>query len=333
MDNEQRRSLYRAKLGALATDNFGVVGDLVDLPFGAVVVGSKIDVDGSERSFAVAYLADEPRDHLGAVLALIVRRNAGQLAVLVDDPAAAAVLARQATRLRLPTQVHRIVDRSVELADPIDHADVVAPIDGVDDLIAIIREAGLDLVVEHGEVTGELLGLELARIVVLDGEPVLDVGVGKFDQEAGAMLRGATPAAQSLHEAVAQISEIRSADGPAAHGLNRVARERWLRAAVLADPESIDVASLEPVEPLYRRAGVIASMPAAAITQDGTLVVCSLGADVEVVAHSADLLVRHSASSLVHVVPEDKAMPIIGVLLDLLDVPVRTLAVPPPWPL
>ena len=56
-------------------------------------------------------------------------------------------------------------------------ADPAAAPAGDEALVEIIIDGGVDVVVEQGILRGEVLGLEVARIV--DGK--LEVGVGKFE--------------------------------------------------------------------------------------------------------------------------------------------------------
>ena len=65
--------------------------------------------------------------------------------------------------------------------------------------------AGADVVVEHGVVTGEVLGLEVARVVEHDGGVRLEVGVGRHDREAFALLHGEVPTAEALAAVVGAV--------------------------------------------------------------------------------------------------------------------------------
>ena len=66
------------------------------------------------------------------------------------------------------------------------------------DLVPLLADAGATVVVEHGLVTGEILGLEVARVVTDDGGARVEVGVGRHDREAFGMLHGDLPTHAAL---------------------------------------------------------------------------------------------------------------------------------------
>jgi hypothetical protein len=96
--------------------------------------------------------------------------------------------------------------------------------------------AGCDRVVEHGRIVAEVAGLEVARASIgEDGEPVVEVGVGRFDREAHAMISGGEIDAARLADVVALVSRHRR-PGAAPHPLNMLVPERALRARVVTAP-------------------------------------------------------------------------------------------------
>ena len=103
-------------------------------------------------------------------------------------------------------------------------------------LAADIEAAGADVVVEHGVVTGEVRGLEVCRVVDVDGGGVrLEVGVGRHDREAFAIIHGDVPKGAALAGVVAAVVAARSARAPG-HPLNRLAPERLLRWRIEQEP-------------------------------------------------------------------------------------------------
>ena len=100
-------------------------------------------------------------------------------------------------------------------------------------------------------------GFSAARVVVdQDGEagaPRLEVGVGRHDREAFAMIHGRLPTAEALAAVVDAVLAQRRPDAPP-HPLNRLAAERWLRCRVMARPEVVGARSLAPIDPPRPRA-------------------------------------------------------------------------------
>lgn len=188
-----------------------------------------------------------------------------------------------------------------------------------DDLLDPMRLHDLEIVVEQGIVRGEVLGLEVARIVVWpeelggDGALHLEAGVGRFDRDAAAAVhQGESPIA-ALERAVGTVREHRYPGAPP-HPLSLLARERWLRATLVADPSPVGATELAPVETTVVRDNVRDPSPAAALGRDESgpvVVVCGIGADLDLVPVAADTRALHSPQArLVLAVPERDLLPI-----------------------
>ena len=199
----------------------------------------------------------------------------------------------------------------------------------------MLESAGVEVVVEHGVIVGEVRGLEVARVRVdPHGEVSLDVGVGRFDQEAGALLHGDQPNAVALGRAADLIRGHRRA-GAAPHAVNRLARERWLRAQLIEDPALVGLDSLAPVSPPLPRRNVKDPAPAAAVGHEPhglVLVICTMGVDLEWVPVAADLIQRERPTRVVVALPRRDLLPAQGRLAALLPVPVQFVAVEGGWP-
>lgn len=168
---EQRARLLQAKLAALVRDHWGE-GELELGPFPGGAVGSRGNVGW--------VLAEDRGDRsLGGSLAWAKRKGIEELHVLAVT--GAATLARQAHAFDPEPYVWEVDGRALATAE----AEALAPA-GVPDERALafapmLAEGGAKPWVEHdGTVIGEVLGLEVARVV--DGQ--LEVGVGKHDREA-----------------------------------------------------------------------------------------------------------------------------------------------------
>lgn len=306
-------------------DGFGVADlDTAGLPGAAV----------GERDGVVWYLAEgEVARSVGSALGVARQRGAEAVHLLVDGDA--GLVARVAGHFRDSPQVWWVLDRSVEPAPPRPPSPPAPVPDDLDEHIAVLRAAGCDVVVEHGVVTGEVMGLEVARIVDDEFGRRVEVGVGVHDREAFQMLHGDRPTAEALAEVVEVVRAHRSL-GAEPHPLNRLRAERWLRALVMAAPEVVGADHLDALPPPEPQADLRARGPAAAagVDADGRamVVVCSVGIDIDLVPQAADAraLVDVDAE-LVIVVPARDAHPLTGDLLARLRGPARIVAVPGDW--
>jgi hypothetical protein len=182
-----------------------------------------------------------------------------------------------------------------------------------------------------------VLGLEIARVVTdeADDEPHLEVGVGRHDREAFAMIHGRLPTADALAAVVDAVLAQRRPDA-SPHPLNRLAAERWLRAQVMASPELIGARALAPIDPPVPRDNVKDAVPAAALGEDDAgrplVVVCSSGIDLDLVPVAADTRARHAPDArLVLVVPARDAHPVTRSLAASLAAPAEIVAVEGEW--
>jgi hypothetical protein len=285
--DEQRSRLRRARLSSLVRDLGGEVpdGSITDTP--ALTAAS----DGG-TAWAVT---DDPGP--GAVAAAVLwaeRAGSGRLVLLVDDLAGST--ARWAGWFDRDIEVRQVTGST---SRPVEAAPLPGPVPAVDDeaLRAELTAAGLEVVVEHGVVRGEVLGLEVARLVVWplelggDGEVHLEAGVGRFDRDATAAMHAGESSTAALERATATVRAHRS-PGAGTHPLALLARERWLRAAIVAEPALVGADRLVPVETTVPRASVRDTAPAAAAGRDDEgrplVVVCSAGADLALVPVAAD---------------------------------------------
>ncbi|MCX7620442.1 MAG: hypothetical protein N2037_06305, partial [Acidimicrobiales bacterium] len=308
LDPERRAALLGVKLRALVCDAFAAT-DAESLPFSggaAMVVGASAYV-----------LLDENHERsLGRALAWAQARPVDELHVLAE--AGTEVLARRAGLFAFPVSVWRVEGRALIRAEPAPPAQPEAPPGDVESLAELLRAAGLQVVAEHGEIVGELFGLVVARIVVdddsrsgVEAEPRLEVGVGRHDREAFALLHGDLPAAEALAAVVSSVAQHRRPGGDN-HPLNRLAGQRWLRDLVRREPSLVGLSSLEPADAPLRPLGV--KDPSAAIgvgcDPSGASVVAafSTGIDLDVVPAAADARLMHAPGArLLVVLPERDA--------------------------
>jgi hypothetical protein len=234
--------------------------------------------------------------------------------VVVEDGDAAAVLARRAMCFTSPPTVWHE-------GSPVDPAPpaVQPPLPPESaDLAPLLVAAGAEPVVEHGVLIGEVLGLEVCRVV--DGR--LEVGVGKHDREAQRMVHGDESPEGALRAAVRIVHEQRPAD---------LAAERWLRSVVVRRPELVGCGGLAPVAPPLPRGDLRVPQPASAVG-DGVVVACSVGIDLDLVPTAADTRMAHAPdAALVLVVPEGDDHAVTRALAAALCDPAEVRTVPAAW--
>jgi hypothetical protein len=283
---------------------------------------------------------------LGGALTWGLRHAVGDLHLIVDDAGVpgpgdpdAGVLARRAPAFRHPAQVWVWAGPNRQL-QPAEASPVAVEVAGDDPerekYADLMRAHGIDPLVEHGVLIGEVLGLEVARLADLADGPGLAIGVGHHDREARAQMRPGQSVGAGLDEVVALVRQWR-APGTERHPANTLARERWLRSAVMGRPALVGARWLDPLPALLPRGDLRRSVPAAA-SGDGAdgrpvVVVCSTGVDLDLVPVAADYRnATRGSPRLVIVVPEGDDVRATRDLVDALAEPAELRTVPRDWP-
>jgi hypothetical protein len=324
-----RGPLLAAKLRAL-------VGARTTSPEPADYPGGAALVDGST---GWVLLDTDPLASLGPALVWADRRGLRELHLLADDQA--DVIARRAALFADPPTVWAVDGTDLRPAAPAPvPAEVPAPPAAA--LAELLVDADLEVVVEDGIVRGEVLGLEVARVVhgtttagtPID-EPVLEVGVGHADREMTGMVHGNLPPADQLARVV-EIVRAHRRYGAERHPLNQLAPERWLRAALVARPEHLGLAELRAAPPAVPRPNL--RDPAVAIARgtdregQSVVVACSVGVHLDLVPAAADArAVLDPGARLLLALPERDAHPVTRALADRLDTPAELVPVPDDW--
>ena len=284
-----------------------------------------------DEDTAWVHVADSSR-RLGQALALAQSRGCASLHLIVDDEG--GVVTRRAALLRSQPTVWHFDGRSLHPAVPAVRPDVAVP-PGGDEFVPMLRDAGLEVVVEHGVISGEIRGLSVATIVPdAAGRARLAVGVGRLDQEATDLLHADLPLRETLANAIDEVRVHRHANAKP-HPVNRLARERWLRAQVIALPQSIGLRELEAVAPTEPRVNLRDPVPAAAVGRDAetrVLVLCSVGIDLELIPITADLIDRERPDRVVFALPARDHHARQRELAQQLTVPFTFVAVEGAWP-
>jgi hypothetical protein len=287
------------------------------------------------RAGAVGWvLADErPERALGGALAWARRAGVDEVHVIAE--AATGVLARRAGAFAPAPAVWRVEGRALERAPADPPAAEPDPGPEVAAFVPVLVDAGADPVFERGVLRGEVLGLEVARVVADASGTRLEVGVGQADREAQRLVHADRPTAEALRRAVAAVLAVRRADAPE-HQVNRLAGERWMRSILVRRPELVGARHLEPVPSPVERADLrqAAPAPAAGVDPEGRplLVVCSTGIDVDLVPAAADARLADGRDArLVLVVPEADDHPVTRWLAGRLVQPAEVVTLPGDW--
>jgi hypothetical protein len=326
-DDDRLHRLREGKLRALVRARPGLPAD-ADLRGHAFAGGSAVQA-GDDLWVLVA---DDAERGFGRALLLATRHPFAALHVVHEDPAEAPRDARRAASLTLPTDVWTVEGTELRAAAPAPLPTPPDPPSGpeVAELVGLLTSADVEVVAESGVITGEIHGLEVARVRIGDdGRPVLDVGVGRFDQEATALLHADLPTRDAVVRAASMVRDLRRRDATP-HPVNRLARERWLRTQVLERPALVGLEALVPISPPVPRRNVKEPWPAAAIGHRPSgvpvLVVCTVGVDLTWVPFTVDLLERERPGELLVVLPPRDLLPAQHRLAALL--PVRSTFVP-----
>lgn len=248
---------------------------------------------------------------MGHAIAWARKHGVAELHVTAPSEELAGTWARQATCFRSPPKVW--VDGRPAVPAP--HPEQ-PPVDL--SLAPTIVEAGAEPVVEHGVLYGEVLGLEVCRVV----EGHLEVGVGKHDREAQRLIHGDRPPIEAMRRAVEVVRRRRPV---------HLAAAQWLRWVLVRRPELVGLSRLEPAPPPLPRGDLRVPQPAAAVGDD-LVVVCSTGIDLDLVPTAADARLAHAPDArLLLVVPEGDDHPVTHALAAMLRDPAQVTTVPADW--
>lgn len=329
-DPSRRENLLKAKLRALVRAHWpGTVDKAREgtLPGGAAIISGNT---------AWALGEDEPGRSLGPALAWARKQDAKELHLLVASDA--GTLARRAQRFSLPATVWRIDGTNIAPAEPEPLPAEPPASPDAEAFRGLLQRAGAEPVVEHGVLRGEILGLEVARVVEDEQGPHLEVGVGKHDREAHKETRGTAQGLDALFEVVRTVAEYRR-PGKEGHEAYHLAPERWLRHIVIHRPELVGAApgSLEAFPSPVFRSDLRRPAPAparglSAETGGPLLVVCSVGLDLDVMSGAADSYIADGREpEVVLCIPASDAYPAIRDLAALHVPPAKVVTVPSDW--
>jgi hypothetical protein len=339
--------LRAAKLGALVRDHWEKEGAARPLP-STLPGGAGLLEPDAKRAWVL--IDDGVVSRFGAALAWGWRHGVDELNVLVEaavpggPPAASGVIARRAAAMANPPLVWDVRGRDLAAASPAVGSAVggssssrsasadCASGPQLDAYRDLLRAHGADPVFEHGVLRGEVLGLEVARVV--GGR--LQVGVGRHDRLARVEMRPNEDIGQALDEAVEAVRARRRLGEPR-HPANTLARGRWLRSIVCARPELVAARDLVPVEPPLPwfdlpEAGAAPAVGTSSTGARRLVVVCSVGVDMDLVPTAADSRIIHCpGAELAIVVPKGDDVPVTRALAGMLGDQAEVRVIPRGW--
>ena len=314
-----------------------------------------VAVAAGAEPVVVCLAQERPERALGGALALALRSETDIVHVFADDHS--GMLARRAACFAQPPSVWQIHGDTAVLAEPLPRPTEPVP-PRVPELVARLAGAGVEITVEHGVITGEVEGLEVARIVAAavtgasstvedSGESAVDsgddlatawqieVGVGAHDREAFALLHADEPTVEAIRR-VAEAVRTHRAPGASPHPLNRMGASRWLRSLVMRRPDLVGAGRLRAASPPLARGGPKDPSPAVAygLTPEGRrlVVVLCVGIDLDVVPFAADArLFLDPDAELTVALPRRDAHGVIAAMAAKLVDPAQIVEIDDEW--
>ena len=365
LDPKQRARLQKAKLLAVtrqylesplsSRDTESLRGEPASAPIeisDVLEAGSLYALNVTGRGFVL--LSESSARSLSAALIWAAQQPVQRLTVFTDAVGATDAPLATAARpedLARWAQYFLVADQPIEVRliqgtgsigiqpGPVPPASAAPERDPV--LEQHLIDEGLEVVHEHGVTRGELLGLEVARLVVWpeesggDNALHLEVGVGRFDRDAHAAVRPDESPVDDLAKTVSILRDHRFPGAPT-HAVQRLSRERWLRALLLDQPSLVGAQSLTALGMTTEPSGLRDAFPAAATgsTEDGTplVVVCSCGVDLALLPLAADLREQvNSEAVLMLAVPEQDHHVATKWLASMLRQPAELIAIAVGW--
>jgi hypothetical protein len=325
IEPSRKAALEATRFRAILRDRFDhdvADSELAYPPFG-------VAARAGDRAWVISSAADPGL--LGGVLVWAARQGVERVDIIVEHHA--GLHARRARTLAPRWRMWHLDGAEVRRAEVEPLAKAAPRVEGLDAIEELITRVGAAAIHEDGILRAEVNGLEVGRVVIGPGGPVLEAGVGRFDREAGVLLNVDRDPEVAIAAVVRHVAPHRQAGAPP-HAIGRLARGRWLRQLVLEDPEIAGVAEPELVEPIPPRVSLLDVTPGALVGRDGdqlVLVVCSVGADLGLVPEIADLIDRHECDEVRIVVPARDRLASLEALVVRLPVPVTFRDVVTPW--
>lgn len=251
-----------------------------------------------------------PERGLGPALLWMNKHQLKTVNVIVETNA--DVIARRAQLFALNIKVWSVVGNELIAAMPSSIEPRVTVPGHHLKFAEIIKLAGATAVSEYGVLAGEVMGLEVCRVVEdpqSKSGARLEIGVGIHDRELFQMVNGNSPTVESLTKVVQTVSRYRH-ESATQHPLNRLGAERYFREVLIANPGLVGANYLTRSEPPVVRLNLKDAIPCVAFGEaaNSTLVVvCSATVDPDLVPFAADarLAIEPNADLVLAVAPNN----------------------------
>ncbi|MEO5975408.1 MAG: hypothetical protein ABIQ38_09450, partial [Ilumatobacteraceae bacterium] len=273
----------------------------IDFPLGSAgIIGSS----------GWVLVLQEPRRGLGPALLWMNKHRLKTLHLIVET--SAEEIARRAQLFALEIRVWSQIGNDLVAATPAPPEPRVHVPDHHLMFQSMIELAGATVVCEHGVLAGEVIGLEVCRVIDDPRTEIgarLEIGVGVHDRELFQMVNGISPTIESLTKVVQTVLRFRQANA-IAHPLNRLGAERFFREVLIANPQLVGARHLTRAEPPVARANLKESVPCVALDKSANsslVVVCSAIVDPDLVSFAADarLALQPDADLVLAVAPSN----------------------------
>lgn len=272
-----------------------------------------------------------PERGLGPALLWMNKHQLKTVNVIVE--ANADVIARRAQLFALNIKVWLVVGNELIAASPSPiEPRVTVPAHHLK-FAEIIEQAGATVVSEYGVLAGEVMGLEVCRVVEdpqSKSGARLEIGVGTHDRELFQMVNGNSPTVESLAKVVQTVSRYRH-ESATQHPLNRLGAERYFREVLIAKPGLVGANYLTRSEPPVVRSNLKDAIPCVAFGEaanSALVVVCSAIVDPDLVPFAADArLALEPNADLVLAVAPNNVFPSMSLLANSLHRQARFVVV------
>ncbi len=322
MELEQRLSLNRSKLRKIISEESRQeIDDLIDT-----------SGNGLRGSSNLWILADKetPEEVLGASLLELTAHENLHLVIYFENLQDAQISQRRSNALKPSPSIFFLSNGKASHVEPAPFDDRKPLESPPHEFEELCLKFGLEKVYEFGIWSGEILGLEVLRVV--DDE--VQVGVGKLDREATSLISSDRPLSEVVSSAV-EIVRLSRNSRSSMHPLSRLVRERWLRADAAANPEKYGAESLFFVEPPIERKSLREAAPAASLgigdKGEKVLFIFSVGIDIRLIPFIADLILLESPDRVEVVLPNKDILVPLEKSLQYLEIPLTIRGVVGGW--
>ncbi len=249
------------------------------------------------------------RDHIrtiGPTLLWMQKHHLTEVDLVIEGDA--GIPARRAQALTCDLRVWQMLNGTLQPATPAPHLPKIQPPDSHEQFVSLIQQCGADVVREHGILTGEVLGLEICRVVDTPEGPKLEVGVGAIDRETFQLVHAHRSIEDSLTEVATIVRQHRTPGAPH-HPLGKMAGERLLRHHILNNPHLINATSLQPAEPPLPRTSLRDHNPCVATgtttANEPLIAVFTDTIDIDIIGFAIDAQLREHPDAHVTIATYD----------------------------